>query len=231
MVLLARWKLNEDPASHGSTLSDSSTNNYDMTLYTGDGTTNKSVTGKYDKAIDFDGVNDYAKVTTQIVNNPTELTVCGWFKKESGGHTYECALHHATNQNIGTSAYWFGVDLNDNLCATIGANSGAPSGWAAGLTTTTAVYGTWYHLMAIWDGSVVRVYINNTYNKQYNLTSYTSINSPTRIGASTDGTNYEFRGAVGDVRIYNHALSESERQEVYDYDLNIVGPFPTFRRS
>ena len=230
MVLLARWKLNEDPASHGSTLSDSSENSYDMTLYTNDGTTNKSVTGKYDKAIDFDGVNDYAKVTTQIVNNPTALTVCGWFKKESGGSTYECVLHHGTTNTIGSTAYWFGVDLNDDLCATIGANTSGGS-WSMGLTTTRVTYGTWYHLMAIWDGSVVKVYINNVYNKQYNLTSYTNINFPTRIGASSDGSHYQLRGAVEDVRIYNHALSESERQEVYDYGLNIVGPFPTFRRG
>jgi hypothetical protein len=55
MSLIARWKCNEDPAINGTTLSDSSDNGYDMTLSTGDGLTNKSITGKHDKAINFDG--------------------------------------------------------------------------------------------------------------------------------------------------------------------------------
>lgn len=228
MALVARWRCNEDPAIHGTTLVDSSGNGYDMILYTNDGSTNKSVIGKQNKAIELDGSNDYARINTQIISAPTQLTICGWFRKESGGGTYECVLHSASNSNIGTSSYWFGVDNGDKLCATIGANSGAPGGWAAGLTTTTAVYGTWYHLMAVWDGSVVRVYINNVFDKQYNQASYNSINYPTRIGASADGTTYQFRGGVEDVRIYNHALTEAERTEVFEGFK--PGPLPLFRR-
>ena len=101
---------------------------------------------------------------------------------------------------------------SDYLTATIGANS---VGWAAGKTTTLATYGTWYYLAASWDGSVVRVYINGTYNKQYNLTSYGNLTTPTRFGASSDGLNYQFKGSVDDVCIYSRALTSAQIQQHY----------------
>jgi len=213
MTLIANWKLGENPAIHGTTLVDT-TGNYDMTLNTGDGSTNKSITGKNNNAVDFDGNNDYAKHTSQIVNSPTSLTICGWIKKETDGGSYECALHHATAATIGSSSYWFGVDINNNLCNTIGASTGV--GWSAGNTNIQAVYGTWYHLMSIWDGSTVKVYVDNVLKVTYTLTTYNSVDYPTRIGGSADGTNYQFRGAIEDVRIYDNALTDSERTEVFE---------------
>ena len=186
-------------------VNDLSGNNNNGTVFNGTALT----TGKYSNALDFDGANDYVKITDNFVVNPTALTISSWIKKESGGSTSECALHKGSSTAIGTTDYWLGVDINDYLTATIGANQ-ADIGWAAGQTTTLATYGTWYHLAATWDGSVVKVYINGTYNKQYNLSSYGNLTTPTRFGASSDGSSYQFKGTVDETKIYNRALSAAE---------------------
>ena len=179
-----------------STTKDSTTNNNDATKRVANEPSETD--GKIAKAQSFDGINDYEKITNNFIVNPTSLTISSWIKKESGGHTYECALHKGSSNTIGSSDYWLGVCVNDYLTATIGANQ---VGWAAGKTTTAATYGVWYHLAATWDGSVVRVYLNGVYNKQYNLNSYGNLTTPTRFGASADGTNYQFKGEADEMRI------------------------------
>ena len=170
--------------------------------------------GKLGGAFSPDGLNDYIKTTDVIVSSPSELTISSWFIKESGGSTYECVLHHATGTTIGSSSYWMGVDNSDQLTATIGASTGG-IGWAAGQTSVVAEYGRWYHLVASWNGTVVKVYIDGQYIKQYNLGSYNSILYPTRLGASSDGSNYRFRGVIDEVAIWTRSLSEEEILNLY----------------
>jgi hypothetical protein len=176
------------------------------------------VSGLLSKAQSFDGINDYITLTDNLIVNPSTLTIESWFKKESGGSTYECVLHRASGTTIGASEYWMGVDISDNLTATIGANTGAQ--WSAGQTTTTAIYGDWYYLVATWDGSVVKVYINGQYNKQYNLTSYNNLATPTRIGASSDGSNYQFRGDVDEAYVSQAHRSDAWIAASYKGGLN-----------
>lgn len=164
----------------------------------------------------FDGVNDYIKIDNVLIVSPDELTIGGWImKKNIGNGSYECALHHGSDNSIGGSSYWFGFQTGtNNLCATIGASAGV--GWTAGLTSTVAEFDTWYHICASWDGSIVRVYINGTYNKQYNLSSYINRTTPTRIGSSSDGSNYQVGGKIGEIWIYERGLSESEVQQNFN---------------
>ena len=165
-------------------------------------------------SIVFDGVNDYTTINYPVFTSPTELTIGGFFTKLSGGATYETVLHQGANTSIGTSAYWFGVDLNDKLVATIGATTGV--GWAAGQTATTAVYGAYYYLVASWNGTTVSVYINGVFNKSYSLSTYSDPGTVTRIGASGDASGYLFSGNVGIVHIYTKALTAQEVLQNYN---------------
>ena len=213
--LLGYWSM--DFYNSTDVFDNSSYDNF-MTFGGSGPTISNITTGKFGNALAFDGVNDYLKTTNNFVGIPTSLTIASWFKKESGGSSYECVLHKGVSTTIGTSSYWLGVDNTDHLTATIGANTGL--GWNAGLTTTVATYGQWYHLAAVWDGSVVRVYINGDYDKQYDLTSYSNLATPTRIGASSDGANYQFKGEVDELLILNRALSAEEIKALYNNTVN-----------
>jgi len=170
-------------------------------------------TGKLGNALSFNGTSDYVSISNQIIDSPSGLTIAAWFKKESGGGNYECVMHQASNTSIGLSSYWMGLDLNDKITATIGARTGV--GWEAGQTDVVATYGEWYHLVATWDGNIVKVFINGQYIKQYNLASYSSLATPTRFGASSDGLNYQFKGLIDEPAIWNRALTEDEVVYLY----------------
>ena len=162
---------------------------------------------------EFNGNDNYVIVSNNFVISPTSLTISAWFKKTGEGSNYECVLHKSSNSTIGSSEYWLGLDSNDYLTATIGARTGV--GWAAGRTTIKTTLGTWYHLLASWDGSVVKVYINGKYIKQYSLTSYSSLTTHTRFGASSNGANYQFKGIIDEICIYEQSLSETQIKQLY----------------
>ena len=165
-------------------------------------------------SLEFDGVNDYVSITYPVFTSPTALTIGGWFRKVSGGANYETVLHQSTDTSIGGSAYWFGVDLNDNITATIGARTGV--GWSAGQTNIVVSYDKWYSVFASWDGSSVKVYVNGELIKSYSLSTYTDPGTVTRIGASGDASGYLFSGYVGPTFIYNRALTPQEIQQNYN---------------
>jgi hypothetical protein len=164
----------------------------------------------------FDGVNDYWETTNQIVNSPSSLTISGWMMKQNfGSGTYETVLHHGNGTSVGGSSYWFGCeDATNNICATIGAVSGV--GWSAGLTNIQAQFNIWYYVAASWDGSVVRVYVNGDYVKQYNLSSYTTQSTPTRVGVTSGGINYMFGGKANGIAINMKGLTESEIKQNFN---------------
>jgi hypothetical protein len=56
--LIGYWKLDENPAIHGTTIVDSSGQGNNGSLSTNNGSTNKSVTGQLGQALSFDGTDD-----------------------------------------------------------------------------------------------------------------------------------------------------------------------------
>ena len=172
------------------------------------------INGTRGHAMVFDGVNDYIKTDNVIVSNPTELTIGAWLYKTADGPSYECALHHGTATSIGSTSYWLGVDVSNYLTATIGATTGG--GWSIGKTGQLATYGQWWHIASTWDGTTVRVYVNGVYNKEYALATYNTLTTATRIGASSNGANYQYKGAIDEVLIVERAFSADEMMALYN---------------
>ena len=180
----------------GTTWTDRSGNGYNATL--NNGPTFNSANGG---SIDFDGSNDYATITDVIIASPTALTIGGWFNRNGNGANYEVVLHHSTNTSIGSSSYFFGiVDGSNQIVATIGANQSG-IGWAAGRTDIVANVGVWHHVISTWDGTNVRTYVDGVLKKTYALSSYNNLTTPTRIGASGDGSGYVMNASIANVFI------------------------------
>lgn len=169
--------------------------------------------GKENGAMSFNGSSNYVLMNDVVTTNPTSFTISAWIRKDGHGSSYECALHQATDTSIGNSSFWLGLDSSDYFVATIGARTGV--GWAAGALTEKPVIGEWNHLLATWNGSKVRVFLNGEFKKEYNLGTYSNISNPVRLGASNNGTTYQFNGSVDDVRIYNRSFSDEEVEMLY----------------
>lgn len=71
----------------------------------------------------------------------------------------------------------------------------------------------WSHVAYTWDGTIATGYINGTAVRVDEFSSFT-VGGETRIGQDTLPER-SFDGIIDDVRIYDHALSSGEIQELY----------------
>ncbi|MCH7597972.1 LamG domain-containing protein [Patescibacteria group bacterium] len=93
--------------------------------------------------------------------------------------------------------------------------------------STTLSTGTWYHIVATYDGSGgataadgINLYVDASSHNgtATNNASYTAMSNDTAILhiGSTNDNNSSFKGKLDDVRIYNRVLSADEIKRLYD---------------
>ena len=80
------------------------------------------------------------------------------------------------------------------------------------ISPTVISIGVWYHLVATFDGQIMRIYINGNENCSKNLGAGFTAHAgtaPLRIGIDGDG-NAPMRGLIDNAKIYNVALTDAE---------------------
>lgn len=197
--LVGHWPMDENL---GSSVADSSGYDNDALLLNG-GAWEAGVIGA---ALELDGQNDWMLVadpgSTWVLDLQTALTITAWVKPATVGspmkfvtkdNIYELQLGHA-----GSGRY--SLRLN---------NAGGGAG------TTSIAAGQWQHLVASWDGDVVRYYYNG--QPDGSSTFHATLNSNDNdvgIGARPPGTA-PLSGTIDDVRIYNGALTDEQVLTLY----------------
>jgi len=175
-------------------------------------------TGRFGKALFFDGVNDWVtvndaasldlttKMTLEAWVYPTE-DMSGWdtvlVKERSGGSVYYLYANSPTSQ--------------PGMGVFIGAYRNLRGG-------TWLLRNTWTHLAATYDGTTERLYVNGTQVAQRPQTGPIQVSSgPLRLGGNSVWGEF-FKGRIDEVRIYNRALSATEIQT--DKDTSIATSSP-----
>jgi tetratricopeptide (TPR) repeat protein len=73
---------------------------------------------------------------------------------------------------------------------------------------------TWYHLVATFDGTDVKLYVNGTLEDSANQPGVHYASSKVCFGSKYNGES-PFRGRLDDIRIYSHALTADEITGLY----------------
>jgi len=155
-------------------------------------------------ALNLDGMNDYA-VTTGNLNISNAFTVAAWIDPNGSQAAYFRILE---------TDYASGFSLN-------GDSTGAQVQFTIknGSTATGGTYapGTWVYVVATFDGSVPRLYMNGSLVGSGAPTSMGAVSMPLYFGTfdRSPGSSSQFKGAIDDVAVYNRALSSAEVQQLY----------------
>jgi len=196
------WKFDE---GSGTTAYDSSGNNRNGTLVNMDPVASW-VNGKYGKALQFDGINDYVDISNSSdLNFQGNYTVSFWMRTTSTSRNMLVAKHI----------------------------SGYPNGWcftinepAAGPNKLTFFYGTdlwvvankivndgvWHFITGVVDyaNSLLLLYIDGELDKSGSITgTFTPNTENIKFGSYSQGGSY-FNGLLDEVRIYNRSLTAEE---------------------
>ena len=197
--------------SQGSTLNGGLMNMASPATF-GSGWTN---TGKFGKALSFDGTNDYVHVPG-LMGSPANITLSAWVNFDatdtSGAEIISLGDHVSLRVATGlTEAFYYNG-----------------SGWNTTTSPTTIIGAGWKHVVYVIDDVNDRqnIYVNgvliasSTYGASI---SYAGLGSNTTIGRHGEGnTIFDFNGKIDDVRVYNYPLNADEIKKDYKQSKGVV---------
>ena len=216
--LVGYWSFDEgsgniahDYSGNGNdgTLSDANVSNSDGN------TLPKWVDGKFGKALEFDGVDDYVKGDLQLVygpNNLTESTWIAWFKMKSlpsttyfykifGTNVHDMSIYVREDGKVG-----FRHQCNTYLDADY-ASIGEWTFFAASVKYLSPIQ---INYLLFINGEVIKGTRTST---NLNITrSFTQF----RIGDNSIWRGIFFNGTIDEVRIYNRTLTATEIKALYE---------------
>jgi M6 family metalloprotease-like protein len=161
-------------------------------------------------ALKFDGVNDYAELAAQPVNDGP-FTIMLWARKLGDGTGAFVALIRTNSPgwSDGYNIYWFNDDSIQTVVCT---NGGTP--W---LVHNGAPVDQWINIALTYDKAKCRLFINGELAQEAELTG--TLNSPGwpfRIGGQGGGDDDSyFNGIIDSLKIFGTALSQGEIAAVY----------------
>jgi phage-related protein len=202
---VAHWKLNDKAAT--TVVADASGNTHTGTLCGGNTTTDLSVAGKINNALQFDGAADYIQVPDHADFNLTDYTLAAWVKiPVSSGDG------RVISQQPESGDYW---------CLNVGDN-GVVHHYdyldGAALDSIGAVNDNgWHFIVAVRNTSGDRaIYIDGALDidKPSVVATQHNIAADIFIGARS-GTSIFFQGCIDNVMVFDRALSAAEIAYLY----------------
>ncbi len=214
-------------SNHGTLL------DFDGTNYDGDNAS-RWVGGRYGKALEFDGVDDYVSIPfnpSQAFNNG--MTVELWAKSnEDMGATermdwvdrfsfFAIRNDERVKPSIGAPGPIFHANFSDGNMYGVGYLGNPPP-----------ATGEWHHYAGVFDSASrglelwVDGVLNDTNNSVVGLT-LSDTNNAITIGGDVTGMNF-FNGTIDEVILYDRALTPGEIQLHYNRSMNRPKTFANF---
>ncbi len=220
------WKMDE---CQGTRIYDSSGNNLHGTwsgtgggtqtvagtCASGSGAWGNGATGKFNSSLNFDGADDYVDIGTDAKLRPTtSLAVSAWVKR-TGALANNAGIVSVGKNTSNVGGYVLLGTTSNTLRFYLDTNGSGS--WVFAETNSALTLNQWYHIVGLWDGSTVKIYVNGVLQTTTGSASSIAYNSGKNdfIGlyGHTPNEKY-FTGQLDDVRIYNYALTKQQIQQV-----------------
>ncbi len=196
-AIVGMWLFDEDT---GKTARDASGNGNDGELMNGP----EWVAGKFGKALEFDGIDDWVNAGDAPILKPTgDVTFMAWYYwmggnyvLASGGQT--SSTGYAITHDPGAGTIWFGVSTD---------KQSANTGYVPGPTQEV-----WHHVAASYDDSEGKLtaYVDGEVLETVKASGKALDNTfaALHIGKPNNVDNYYFKGIIDEVAVFNAALDQ-----------------------
>jgi len=164
--------------------------------------------GNSNKAYSFSGNQQY--ISTPINSEFTnQITISVWIKtnvnKDNSG--VFCSRNGSNGNGI-----WIFLDGRPYMMLSNGQGVGVSVE-----ASSTVTNNSWHHILATFNGSVAKIYIDGTFINQSTSVYTIILQANFIIGYDALlGYNRYFKGLIDDIRIYNRTLSDTEIQQLYN---------------
>ncbi|MBD3398408.1 hypothetical protein GF412_04255 [Candidatus Micrarchaeota archaeon] len=175
--------------------------------------------GKYREGVDLDGSNDYIDCGNgESLQITGDVTVAAWIKPATGGDgshwkPFISKLVHTSSKE--GYELWLGTD--NSVRFSVGSSW---SNWDYATSSNTLSADTWYHVVGIYDGSTIKVYVDGVEKGSTNFGGgIVDSGTPLLIGKRQSGGT-PFDGTVDEPRVWSRAFSGEEVYEHYTSNIN-----------
>ena len=205
--LIAYWAFNEES---GTSATDSSGHHKTGTL-----TNNPTrVNDRLERALSFDGVNDYVNFGDTADIGDGAVTVSAWIKGDPSMSAWGRILDKGFSSAYSVTRY---IGTNDVSLEMSGVHT----------IITSAIDNTWHHILFTRSGQTVTGYKDGVQVVQVTNAVYGQNRTnalPFFIGYNPgEGTRVYWKGIIDDVRIYDRALTSTEVNILYTFTGNAGG--------
>lgn len=158
--------------------------------------------GPFKAALVFDGISEYLDCgNVSAYNRAGPITVCAWIKVHAADKNVRAVV------NKGASA-WSLQSAGGTIAFHCTLQSGALLALEGRLRVDD---GTWHHVAGVFDESEAGLYVDGVLDRTQRLAGTIAINDHAMwIGANSERPGQNWNGAIGDVRLYDCALSSQE---------------------
>jgi hypothetical protein len=189
------------------------TGNTTVTVYLANGTSqtfNVNVTTGYGAS--FDGSNDYLNVShDSTLANLANFSVEFWMYPRSYGNGYSRNIVWKGWNGNGSLVIYLHSTTDERIQFSVKNNDGST---ANAMSNDITSLNTWYYVVAIYDGSEVRIYVDA--EEGYQSQTITGMLSDTNELHIADSSN-DFYGYIDEFRFYaNRTISEDEITKNYN---------------
>jgi concanavalin A-like lectin/glucanase superfamily protein len=200
-TIVAFWSFDDGA---GGTAEDGSGNALDGNLV-GD---TEWIDGKVNKALTFDGLEDYVEVPDMLT--PPLLTFACWFRRTGPGAGGVPRIHTSGG---GPWAFEYGIGNThqpDQLEFYFAFSDGSTAGWMAFFAPEDNV---WYHTAISYDGESVTAYVDGEEVYSNDQWAGKEINQTiSRIGGGALGDHFE--GDIDEAILFNTAITENDVKDL-----------------
>jgi len=160
--------------------------------------------GKF-KARSFNGVDDYVHIPYSISLYPNVWTFMCWINRFTSAGASERVLSYS---NEVTRDRWIRISATNTLESGF-YDTGGVSRYV--ITEETIPLNIWKHIIATFDGTYIRVYIDGVLKATSDdFSACTPRNQNLYVWLGRLEDTYRFNGIIDEVQIYNRALSQAE---------------------
>jgi GH35 family endo-1,4-beta-xylanase len=207
-VLKARWSFDE---GKGYAVADSSGNGNAGTLQAGASWATGKV-GPHALALNGAG-SSYVIVPKAVVDTGQSFSVAAWVKLNALNN-WQTAVSIDGVNNSGFYLQW-NKGLGTFAFSVVPSDAKNPQGQSVPANIKSET-GIWYHLVGVYDGDLLKLYVNGELQNEDQFATAWTAKGPTIIGrAKVNGSPVDlFNGQIDDVRIYSGVLTDAEIKEL-----------------
>ena len=196
-TIVGMWLFDE---GSGNIAKDSSGNGNDGTI---NGATR--VKGKIGKALEFDGVDDWAGTKESAnLDNTKAFTIGAWINPD---------VVDANQVSLGNAVDNFEFDIRNGLSLYVRDQVGWGNPVQSGAGTVPA--GVWSHVAGIFDGNEIKIYLNGTLKATTpRKTTLVSGDFSLNFGTYANGEGWFYDGLIDEVVLFNVVLTKDEINDI-----------------